>query len=207
MATIIPRSGWRASAPKSTTPSDPKSLKGVVVHWFGSPRAASSHLECPKLLRSVQQTHQAGEFSDIAYNHGVCPHGAIYELRGFERQTGANGNQTANRAYAAVVYMAGEGDKPTQAGLTALRWIIREWRRRGAGREVIPHGKITGSACPGPELALWISRGGYEYPPVDNKKRLAALRRWILARRAEGWSWKRLKAHVNFREFIRRGGK
>lgn len=46
-------------------------------------------------------------------------------------------------------------------------------------------------------------------PKADaaNVKRLAALRKWILARHAEGRSWKWIKAGPNWREFIRRGGK
>lgn len=209
MTSIVPRNGWAALPAKRFTTWQPQGLRGVVVHWFGIPKAAASHVGCPGLLRSVQRAHQAGEFSDIAYNHAVCPHGVVYELRGFTRQTGANGNQDANRNYAAVVYMAGEGDVPTDVGLQSLRWIIRQWRSRGAGPAVLPHGEITGSSCPGPHLALWVKQGGHELPavPPDNTKRLAALRKWILARRAEGWSWKRIKAGPNWREFIRRGGK
>jgi len=206
---IITRFDWGARAPENVTLSDPKTLKGVVVHWFGIPGAAKSHAGCPALLRSVQNSHMDGEFSDIAYSHATCPHGAVYELRGFGRQTGANGNRTANRDYAAVVYMAGRGDVPTEAGYQALRWIIREWRRKGAGRMVIPHGKITGSECPGPELSLWVARGGFEYPatPPDDPKRLAALRAWILKRKREGRSWAWIKATVNWKEYVRRGGR
>lgn len=213
MTAIVPRDGWGALPAERFTTWQPRGLRGVVVHWFGIPKAAKDHTGCPSLLRSVQRSHQAGEFSDIAYNHGVCPHGVVYELRGFSRQTGANGNADANAAYAAVVYMAGEGDTPTEVGKQSLRWIIKEWRSRGVGPAVLPHGEITGSKCPGPDLALWIERGGHELPaipvedPAHNRKRLTALRKWILARRAEGWGWKRIKGSPNWREFMRRGGR
>lgn len=39
-------------------------------------------------------------------------------------------------------------------------------------------------------------------PPVT-EKRFQALRRWIRARREEGWSWRRIKASANWREFLR----
>jgi hypothetical protein len=42
---------------------------------------------------------------------------------------------------------------------------------------------------------------------LDDAARLAALRKWILARHAEGWGWARIKASPNWREFVRRGGK
>lgn len=41
----------------------------------------------------------------------------------------------------------------------------------------------------------------------QNRKRLTALRNWILARKREGWSWVRIKKSPNWREFLRRGGK
>jgi hypothetical protein len=42
---------------------------------------------------------------------------------------------------------------------------------------------------------------------VQNRKRLQALRAWILKRKNEGWSWQRIKATANWREYLRRGGK
>lgn len=41
----------------------------------------------------------------------------------------------------------------------------------------------------------------------QNRRRLDALRAWILNRRREGWTWQRLKQTANWREFLRRGGK
>ena len=83
---IIPRAEWGAAKPRRRTMLPPDRLAGVAVHWFGSPVAARSHDECPALLRSVQQGHLSNtkeNYSDIAYNHAVCPHGSAYELRGF----------------------------------------------------------------------------------------------------------------------------
>jgi hypothetical protein len=169
---IVPRSKWGARPAKSFTPSDPKKLKGVCVHWFGSPKAVKDHKDCPALLRAVQRAHQAGEFSDVAYSHCVCQHGVVFAGRGFDRQTGANGNRKANREYAAVCAMIGEGDKPSGELKNALREVIAEWRARGAGKEVIRHGSITGSACPGPELGAWVNAKAYEVkPPVKKPKR------------------------------------
>jgi len=80
---LTDRSDWGAGPPESSpTPWDVKQLDGICQHWFGSPKAADTHAGCDDLLRSVQRTHQAGEYNDIAYNIGVCPHGEAYELRG-----------------------------------------------------------------------------------------------------------------------------
>lgn len=156
---IIPRAGWGAVKAKRRTPLPPERLDGVCVHWFGSPIAARSHDQCPALLRSVQQGHLSNKkenYSDIAYNHAVCPHGSAYELRGFGVQTGANGFGAANRSHAAIVYMAGTGDKFTEEAKQTLAELIREWQKQGAGLDVEPHGHFTGSTCPGPDVLAWL---------------------------------------------------
>lgn len=161
--TIIPRAEWGAAKPKSKTMLPPSQLDGVAVHWFGSPKAAATHEGCDDLLRGVQRGHMApGGLgvsqggSDIAYNHAVCPHGFAYELRGFGVQTGANGFGAANRSHAAVVYMAGTGDKFTPEGRKTLTEMIREWQKQGAGLDVKPHGHFTGSTCPGKDIGAWL---------------------------------------------------
>ena len=86
----------------------------------------------------------------------VRQHGEAYELRGFGVQTGANGFPSANRSHAAIVYMAGTGDKFTEEAKQTLAELIREWQNRGAGLDVKPHGHFTGSKCPGPDVLAWL---------------------------------------------------
>jgi hypothetical protein len=157
--TITSRAEWGAAKPKRRSMLPPDRLDGVAVHWFGSPVAATSHEGCAALLRSVQQGHlnnKKENYSDIAYNHAVCPHGVAYELRGFGVQTGANGFPAANTSHAAVVYMAGKGDKFTPEAKKTLAEVIREWQKQGAGLDVKPHGHFTGSECPGPDVRAWL---------------------------------------------------
>ena len=170
--TLISRSGWGAAPPESRTPWDVSKLEGICLHWFGSPRAASSHAGCDDLLRSVQRSHMAGEFSDIAYNIGVCPHGSRYELRGWNIQTGANGNADLNRRFLAVVYMAGVGDGLTPAGRDGLIAVFREAFLRGVGEKAAGHGQLTGSTeCPGPQLRNFLASGVWRPVPPKPKVR------------------------------------
>jgi hypothetical protein len=205
--TTIRRSEWGAKPPRGYTTITPSNLFGVVVHWFGNPRAAGSHTLCAAQLRAVQATHMANVaegYNDIAYNIAVCNHGTAYELRGFNVRAGANGTTYANTNYGAVVVMIGEGDTPTAAALETLTNVIHEYRRRGASTQVRPHGDFTGSACPGPDLRAWIAEKKYERKMTA--KRRAILRAWILDRHAAGWPWKRIKATANWREYRRGGG-
>lgn len=160
------RESWGAKPPKRVTKRDPSTLLGVAVHWFGIPRAAKSHSGCAGLLRGIQRDHMApggldtkDGANDIAYNHGVCPHGRAFTLRGFGVQTGANGDTVPNETFAAVVFMAGEGDPgPSDQTLEVIAEIIRMWQKKGAGPLVKPHQFFTGSDCPGPELLKWIAK-------------------------------------------------
>jgi hypothetical protein len=160
---FVSRSEWGAKPPKAVTRRDPKTLSGVALHHFGSPRAAKSHDGCAALLRAVQIDHMrpGGRLSpqggaDIGYNHAVCPHGFAFTLRGFGVQSGANGDARSNREYAAVVYMAGSGDRPSKEALPVLAEVIRMWQEKGAGPLVKPHKFFTGSECPGSELLKWL---------------------------------------------------
>jgi hypothetical protein len=172
---IVPRSGWGAKMPNSVHIRPIRSLDGVTIHWFGKPKGVRKHADCPGLLRAVQRGHMAGEYSDIAYGHAVCNHGTVYELRGFSRTVGANGERYPgdpfpwNNKYGAIVVMIGTGQKPSAAALKSLKWIIAEYPRRGAGKRVITHGSITGSACPGPVLTQWVRRGLYANPEPKPK--------------------------------------
>jgi flagellum-specific peptidoglycan hydrolase FlgJ len=161
---FVSRAEWGAKPPKAVTKRDPRTLAGVALHHFGSPRAAKTHDGCAALLRSVQVEHMrpGGRLSpkggsDIGYNHAVCPHGFAFTLRGFGVQTGANGDARSNREYAAVVYMAGTGDKPTKEALPVIAEVIRMWQAKGAGPLVKPHKFFTGSGCPGPDLLKWLA--------------------------------------------------
>jgi hypothetical protein len=154
------------------TPWNAADLLGVTVHWFGIPAAAARHELCDDLVRSVQKSHQAGEFVDIAYNHLFCPHGFAYEGRGFDRQTGANGTSYANRHYAAVCYMAGQHRARTASDDDLIKMVeelamasvcacdaMSMARARGyVASAVDPFPEVAQDTC-GFLLAEWFKRG------------------------------------------------
>lgn len=166
---IHPRKSWGATPAKAVTPVHPTRWKGVVVHWFGSPRAARTHAGCPRLIRAVQRVHKMGEYTDIAYNLLVCPHGHVYAGRGISRQGGANGTRQSNRDYVSICVMMGVGDEFTPQARIALRDTIAYVRSKGAKRVVKRHGEITGSECPGPAISAWVEAKKYEPAPKKAK--------------------------------------
>ncbi|MCG0062229.1 peptidoglycan-binding protein [Streptomyces tricolor] len=146
------------------------STQGVKIHYEGSyvPKSLAdpdAHDACAGHMRDIQAAHLANtaeDYSDIAYNAVVCPHGAVFEGRGVHRRTAANGNQTLNTAHYAVCAMVGSSGlvQPTDAQLNGLVDAI-EWMRSGgdAGSEVRGHRDGYATACPGDALYAWVQAG------------------------------------------------
>lgn len=209
----VSRSGWQARPPK-TPPVVllPSAADTIVFHYTAAlSDQRESHADCPVRIRGVQAFHQGGRgWNDIAYNFLVCRHGWIFEGRGIDAKsaaTGADNNHTV-----AVCFLGAdkEGrDDVTAAGRAALveitRWIRQ---RRPAVKLTRGHRDFMATSCPGDEIYAYVRGPVFEKQlEVDDAVRLAALRKWILARHAEGWGWKRIKASPNWREYVRRGGR
>lgn len=173
MPTIISRSVWGAAPPESSTPWNPDNLLGVVVHHFAIPRSASSPAGSAALVRSVQRAHQAGEFSDIAYNHVFDKFGQIFEGRGFGIMTGAH--TPLNSTHAAICYM-GDSDLDgfPEAAQKAAAWLLKEWFKRGAGVSVKAHGDIAANptGCPGRAAGGWVRSGAWKADLPGEERRL-----------------------------------
>ncbi|MEU8680799.1 peptidoglycan-binding protein [Streptomyces sp. NPDC048611] len=181
---FVARSQWGAR-PSRYALAYIGSTRGVKIHYEGTPVPASlakaeNHRLCAARVRDIQASHLANrqeDYSDIAYNAMVCPHGYVYEGRGAHRKTGANGNQTLNVGHYSVCAMVGDSGltKPTDAQLNGLRDAI-EWLRRsgGAGSEIKGHRDGYATACPGGPLYAWVTKGaprpgGSTTPPKPPK--------------------------------------
>lgn len=166
---FVTRSSWGAKPPRYPL-RHVDGTKGVKVHYEGTyvPKSladSNQHLNCQSRVRDVQTSHMANakeNYSDIAYNAMVCPHGYVYEGRGAHYETGANGNQALNLKDYAVCAMVGNSGlvQPTNAQLDAIVDAI-EWLRSsgGAGSEVLGHRDGYATSCPGDPLYKWIHDG------------------------------------------------
>lgn len=209
---LVTRPQWNAQPARSRpTILLASRIDTIVYHYTAAHADQTSHDRCPERVRGIQQFHQNTRgWADIAYNYLVCQHGYVYEGRGLEHKSAATG--TANSHTIAVCFLGADKtgrDDITPAGRQALvditRWI-RE--RRPAARHLKGHRDFMPTTCPGDELYGYIRSTVFtKQLELDNTKRLAVLRRWILARHAEGWGWQRIKQSPNWREFIRRGGR
>jgi hypothetical protein len=166
---LVTRSQWGAQPSKgSLTYID--STRGVKVHYEGShvPLAlanANQHGKCDDRMRTIQASHlnhPTENYADIAYNYVVCPHGYVYEGRGYHKKTGANGTAALNLKDYAVCAMLGNSGlvKPPDAQLNGIVDAIELLRSKGkAGGWVGGHRDGHATACPGDPLYAWVQKG------------------------------------------------
>lgn len=147
-------------------------LLGITVHHFGIPRAAATAALSRRLWLGVDNSHEAGEFNDIAYNFGVDDFGQIMEGRGWDWMTGANGTNFSNRNYLSIVYMGHSGlDKFSDVAQKHMAWLFKQAFGKGVGVTVVPHRKWTGSECPGSKAHSWVVNNGWKADmPVKPKR-------------------------------------
>ncbi|MFD0353521.1 peptidoglycan recognition family protein, partial [Streptomyces sp. NPDC127110] len=143
------------------------STNGVKVHYLGSEYSSRRHDLCDDYVRAIRASHLANTaegYVDIAYNAVVCEHGTVYEGRGPNHRSGANGTAVLNtRDYSvcALVAKAGGGlDTPTDAQLHGVRDAIEWLRAEGeAGEYIGGHRDGYATDCPGGPLYDWVKRG------------------------------------------------
>lgn len=212
-ARYVSRAAWGAQRPKEMPVTLAAGAVDTVVFHYTAALADTRerHDDCAMRVRGVQAFHQRGRgWNDIAYNFLVCRHGYVFEGRGIDAKSAATGDD--NHHTIAVCFLGAdrEGrDDVTDAGREALVNVTRYIReQRPSARKVAGHRDFMPTSCPGDEIYGYIRSAAFEQQVAgSDRKRLAALRRWILARVGGGWSWERIKGSRNWREFLRRGGK
>lgn len=161
---LVTRAAWGAvpASPALVPISGP--IKGVAIHHGASP-TPSDHGQCAGIVRSYQHLHMVTNgWSDIAYNHLVCPHGFVFVGRGFGKRSAAQGTNDGNDSYHAVCYI-GTGNNVPAVALTAFREIIHAYQTRyPQGMEVRPHSDFHSTSCPGDGLRAWVKAGGWRLP-------------------------------------------
>lgn len=155
---IVPRDGW------ARTPKNRAKLTnfdhGWFIHWLGTPaKADASDID---VLRQTQAYHMdTKRWSDIAYSFAIGRHRPerVYELRGWSIAGGHT--EGYNRESMALVFLLGQGEKPTATMLnTAREFLLGPAFEHGYWPALLrPHNAVRSTACPGPELTAWAWAG------------------------------------------------
>lgn len=170
MTTIIRRHEWGARPPRSRVVGNLSAA--TTGHWNGpkvvvSGRTVWDHSVCPRLVRGIQNFHMDSRgWVDIAYNFIVCPHGFIFEGRGFNVCNAANGTNSGNKTSHAVMWLSGQNNPFTEQeklGFVGAVKLISE--NTAAPYKAVGHRDHKSTDCPGDERYGWIKHGFAENIP------------------------------------------
>ena len=144
--------------------------KGVAFHYGGGgPYKRASHADCRAVWRAYQAWHMApgntNNYTDIAYNMGVCHHDVILEGRSTRTRPkvrgGANGDAVVNGNRYSICAIWGLHDGAPTDGLKRAYLTARQFLRDkgGAGNGTVGHRDMAGTSCPGNSIYAWIQAG------------------------------------------------
>lgn len=199
MARSFSRGDWGAAPPKRAGTPWPAGEPGsLTVHWVGDPLPLITDRRVPygDVMRTIQRyhlNHPTEDYIDIAYNMAIDRYGNVYEGRGRNVRSGANGTSTANRVSAAVVLLTGPGDlNYTPAMLSALKVMAAGYHGLHVHKDWVGRGTV----CPGPQITAAVRKitpgaavpttPSGEHPLVAIKRAVDAASRQVLRRGSKG---------------------
>ncbi|MDA0639520.1 glycoside hydrolase domain-containing protein [Nonomuraea ferruginea] len=164
------------AAPVPSSGAWEPSTGGVFLHHRGNRSfSPGSEEDCKKDVAEVFAHDVTGDYADIQYNFFVCPHGIVYEGRGYERGEANFGAYITvdgvslgrNTAFYSICGLLRSWDQPTDAMLRSIRDLIAHLRgeapaSRRAGRRILPHSAGYDTECPG-NLTPYATNGS----PID----------------------------------------
>lgn len=135
---------------------------GVAGHYGGPAQPGAGgpksddHADCVRTWKAWQKYHKSKGWVDIGYTGGYCNHGYAFAGRGDGVRPAAQGK--GNYAYAAIVWIGGEGQTPTQKAKDAFEWWLVTLRKAGAGLKVKAHKFFMKTACAGKHVTDFIKQ-------------------------------------------------
>lgn len=139
-------------------------VDGIALHWPATPTPLRTVPDVMAALRGWQNLHMDTRgWSDIAYEEAFDQDGNVYVLRGLKNRSAANGTTTTNGTHGALLLVLAIGERPSDKMIDAVRSRIRRHRELFPGsRQVVGHGDLKSTTCPGPIVAAMIDDGRFE---------------------------------------------
>lgn len=167
--TYFPRSAWTSTSKGGTVlKGSGRTITTIYIHYPGQGSAigAASVAATKKRLEGYRRQHKnVNRWADIAYNLGVDQSGNVWELRGIDRQSGANGGTASNRSGQAILVLVGNDEEPTAACIEGIKDAIRRIRSVHPSAKTIrghQQSPDASTACPGPHLMKLVRSGELE---------------------------------------------
>lgn len=142
--------------------------QGLVIHYDGGKRMLTrqAHSACVLYWKGVRLQHIGQGWSDIGYSFGVCPHGEVFEGRGWRKVQAAQPG--GNSSYTSVTLMLGLGEHPTDVQIDSVRQLRKDLMERGMRSVVKGHRDFIATSCPGPILYRMVQDGTFRKAPDSN---------------------------------------
>lgn len=163
------RSSWTSSAKSAVALAGTgRTQTEIYIHYPGQAAAiGKASVESQKArLRGYLRLHKVARgWADIAYNVAVDQRGNVYELRGIDRQCGANGGTASNRRGQAILVLVGNNEAPTAECIAGIKDAVSRIRKvhptakRIRGHQQSPD---ASTACPGSHLMRLVRSGALE---------------------------------------------
>jgi len=152
---------------------------GIIVHYdggkgMGPGLTGKTHSHCVDYWKNTRKTHMLSNgWNDIGYAFGICPHGEIFEGRGFNRQQAAEEPtpgklQNGNSRYVSCTFMLGVSEKPTTPQLKAFAVFRKDMMGRGVSSLIHGHRDFTSTDCPGDTLYTMVRNGSLAKAPQED---------------------------------------
>lgn len=173
MPQTITRNQWSARAATNRTALDRNEVVGLALHWPGHTKPLRGVAAVSAALRNWQTDHQQAQgWADIAYQEAIDQEGNVYQLRGLSTRSAANGNETVNRRYGALVLVVAVGEQPSDALVEAVQRRVAAHRKLfPKSRAIVGHKHIRpeGTQCPGEPILRLIAADAFEPEPPPAK--------------------------------------
>lgn len=159
---VVAREQWGAPAGRAHLPPLGDS-NGFGLHYNGPAIHLTDHADCAPAVQGIRRYHvDTRGWLDIAYSFLVCPHGTIFEGRGWGKRTAANGTTYGNSWGHAAMCLIGVDQLPTAPMLGAVEWLCERHDARYGHVDLRPHSAFKNTACPGDPLRAWAESGAWK---------------------------------------------
>ena len=123
------RSSWTSAGKGGTVlKGTGRTMTTIYIHYPGSGGTIgrASVASTKSRLEGYRRQHKnVNGWADIAYNLAVDQSGNVWELRGIDRQSGANGGTASNRSGQAILVLVGNNEKPTAECVAGIKDAVR----------------------------------------------------------------------------------
>jgi hypothetical protein len=166
---VLPRSSWRAQAPRTREMTAARSgWSRVTVHHSAlaaDDPPGGSVQDTYAVLRRIQSVHMdRGDpnhgWGDIGYHFLIDGSGRIVEGRGLAWQ-GAHARGANNTENIGICVLGDYSRRaPSPAAMRSLQRLLDDLRARFRipASRVLTHKELTSTDCPGPHLSAWVER-------------------------------------------------